>query len=309
MRAVLLLVALARLAHADVGVLVGGEPVMQAPVLSQVQGWLQDGGFRLVAAPLGTMVGTFTDCFVMEDMKCARGVFEAQSRADSLVFVRVDLIEGRDFTLTAYWFVKKHAASVEKRTCRTCDDAALHRTVAELMEPLSKRSGLGKGHLSILPGAAGVIVELDGVPLGTAPIERDLAPGPHELRFLRAGRSVGAASVTIRPGAAVELAVPREDTGEDTGEGASSRLVPALLLAGGVALVTSGAIALSYGQKGGPDEPYIYTNATEIGIGLAVAGTGAFVAGAILWMTASRTSRPTVALTSGGASVGWVGAF
>ena len=310
---ILALVAFARVAHADVGVVVAGEPLMQAPVMSQVQGWVQDHDYQLVGAPLGTVyANTFIDCFVIEDLSCARGVFEKQSRATSLVYVRVDMVAvqtTREITLTGYWFVRGRDPVQKKRSCPQCDDAGVGRSVDALMKDLLKASSSSKGQLKVTSTRPGVDVHVDKAKIGEAPIVRELAPGTHEVAFFQGDQQLASQRVALEPGGTVELAIPATaDDGRGVGP-ARSRALPAGLLAGGVIAAVAGSVFLYYGQLDGPDEPYVYTNATEIGAVLTIGGAASVILGSVLWFRAAPVGTPTVSLGRGGAQLGWAGAF
>src|SRR5262245_55351517 len=103
MRVLVLLAVLCSIARADtpVGVVVVGEPTKQKAVRSQLEAWLGQHGYTLVAAPLdGEGQKTLLNCFLIEDMTCARGTFEKRSKVDSLVFARVELTGNAELALT-----------------------------------------------------------------------------------------------------------------------------------------------------------------------------------------------------------------
>jgi hypothetical protein len=135
----LILVALAGTARADgngVGVAVAGEPTMQKAVQGHVESWLVKHRFATVSDALDTDTRTAVlNCLVIEDMACARAAVEKRAKAPNLVFARVDLVGGdqRELSITGYWFSKDRDAVAEKRWCRKCDDAALAKSVDELM--------------------------------------------------------------------------------------------------------------------------------------------------------------------------------
>src|SRR5205809_249691 len=107
---VIVLLLAARVAAADptVGAIVTGEPTLQTPVRGQIETWAREHHYVAVDRPLGEHAKTFIDCFVIEDIKCAHGVFEKQSTADGVFLVHVELIAGqtRELAFTGYWFVK-----------------------------------------------------------------------------------------------------------------------------------------------------------------------------------------------------------
>jgi hypothetical protein len=70
-----------------------------------------------------------------------------------------------------------------------------------------------------------------------------------------------------------------------------SRFVPPALIAVGVGALVAGSIALSYGAKRGPDEVFVYDNATSIGAPLAIAGGAALISGALTWLFDAKGER------------------
>ena len=116
--AVVSLAASARADAPDIGVVVsGGQPQLKP----HVQDWVRTKGYALVATPLGKdATNTFDNCFVLEDIKCARGVFDARARSASLIYVGVDAD-----AVTIYWFVKDRDPVGDKHPCAGCDVSAL----------------------------------------------------------------------------------------------------------------------------------------------------------------------------------------
>lgn len=120
--AVMLLVVVGAFASAradapDVGVIVVGEGALQTGVRRHVEDWVKKRGYVLVSTPLSKdATNTFDNCFVLEDIKCARGVFDARSRSASLVYVGVDA----DLTFTTYWFTKDQDPAGDKHPCPGC---------------------------------------------------------------------------------------------------------------------------------------------------------------------------------------------
>jgi hypothetical protein len=287
MRFVLPLLLLVRIAHADVGVVVSGDPNMQARVLDLVQRWLQGKQQEIVAGPLGDADTSLIDCFVMEDMSCAKQVFTSKSKATNVVFVRVNVgaAGSRDYQIAAYWFTRGKDPTSDKRTCSNCDDDALQATLAELMTALLNKGAGGNAHLKI-SGGANLTVKIDGTEIGAGPVDRELPPGSHDLVFLHDGDPVDIRRIDLESGAVLELQAPRLGD-RQSGYHGHSRLVPALLVAGGIAAAAVGGVFLYHGSLRGPDEPYIYTNATEIGLPLALAGAFAVGAGTSLFFAGS----------------------
>ncbi|HEY5946158.1 MAG TPA: hypothetical protein VIV40_11735, partial [Kofleriaceae bacterium] len=121
-----------------VGVVVTGEATVQPQVAAQLERWLHDHGREVVPGPLEPdAINTLIDCFVLEDLGCARGVVDTRSKSKAVVFTRAETTQNRDGTrdiaITGYWFQKDHDAIAERRNCRKCNDDTLHATVDELM--------------------------------------------------------------------------------------------------------------------------------------------------------------------------------
>jgi hypothetical protein len=121
-----------------VGVVVTGEATVQPQVAAQLERWLHDHGREVVPGPLEPeAINTLIDCFVLEDLGCARGVVDTRSKSRAVVFTRAETTQNpdgtRDIAITGYWFQKDHDALAERRVCTKCNDGTLHATVDELM--------------------------------------------------------------------------------------------------------------------------------------------------------------------------------
>jgi hypothetical protein len=277
------------------------------------------------------------NCFVIEDMPCARGVFEKRAHSSTLIYARVELQAKGSLALTVYWFVKDHDAAVDKESCKHCNDVQLTKTIDAALKTLAKSSALNKGRLQLTSKPDGVVVMLDGIRVGVTPIERDLDPGPHEVVLLQGGQQVGTKSVVIERGETAEVAIPvvvpkdptppKPITIEKTKvvektrvvvvekPQPPSRVLPGLLMLAGLATAAGGGVSIYYGQKKGPDEPWLYPNATRNGEILIGAGGAVFILGTIWFIARSGhaeekpPSAPAVSLTPGGATFGWAGVF
>jgi hypothetical protein len=127
-------VASARADAPDVGVVVVGEGALQKDVRHHVQDWVRARGYVMVAAPLSKdATNTFDNCFVLEDTKCARGVFDARSRSASLVYVGVDA----DLTFTTYWFTKDQDPIGDKHPCPGCTKEAWQKLLDDELGKLA----------------------------------------------------------------------------------------------------------------------------------------------------------------------------
>jgi hypothetical protein len=140
--AALLLVSIGGAARADdVGVVVSGEATLQPQLAAGVESWLRDHGHTVVPSPLvPEATNKLIDCFVIEDLGCARQVIEGQSKAPTVVFARVDVSprqDGtRDFTIVGYWIVNGHDPVAERRTCSRCTEQGMRETLGTLLVAL-----------------------------------------------------------------------------------------------------------------------------------------------------------------------------
>ncbi|HEX7701010.1 MAG TPA: PEGA domain-containing protein [Kofleriaceae bacterium] len=332
--ALAVLVATAGLAVAgpSVGVVVTGDPALQNKVRAQVTAWIQQHGFAVAAKPLSMdALKTLTNCFVIEDMTCARGVVEHQSTADFLVFVRADLVGGKrskEANLVAYWFLKDRDAVVDKRNCKPCANAVLAKTTTDLVAAIYDETALAKARLKIAD-PPGLVVMLDGVNVGVTPLEQDVPPGKHDIALVRDDATLGTVSLETKAGDVTDVKVPIKSpaavattppatgpspvvTSPSTPSVPPSRIIPGLLIVAGIGAVATGAVFVYYGHKNGPDDPLIYPSATKQGAIIAGVGGAVLITGLVLWWhgtAASSQNGPTAALTPGGTIVGWAGHF
>lgn len=293
----------ARAESEAVGVVVTGAPVggntsLQLDVTSHLEAWLRKHGHTIVPSPLSKdAVNTIANCFQLDDLKCARGVVEARSKAESVVFARIEPV-GKDLTFTTYWFVKGHEVISERRVCEQCSDEDWQALTDTMMKTLAQ-SQIETGKLSVESEPTGLILMIDNNEVGATPYEHELPVGKHSIALTNGGVIVARKDVEIREGKTKRLMI-------ETGVEHHSRLGPALLLGAGIALIGGGGISLYYGLQNGK---WSYPQATPVGIGLLAAGAGATIGGAILLFQTGRTAAPVAAVTSDSAYIGWVTRF
>lgn len=121
-----------------VGVVVTGEATVQPQVAAQLERWLHEKGREVVPGPLEPeAINTLIDCFVLEDLACARGVVDTRSKSRAVVYTRAETTQNpdgtRDIAISGYWFQKDRHVLAERRVCTRCNDESLHATVDELM--------------------------------------------------------------------------------------------------------------------------------------------------------------------------------
>lgn len=174
-------IALAGSARADtafderaVGVIVQGGGSLRGKVEGRIAKRLRRDGYTAVTDPLSSnALDTLANCFVLEDLACARGVIEARAKTPRLVFGRIDDSTG-EITIDVTWFSYGHEPVAAKASCTQCaaswpdhtDDLLARLTSAAEMpilpppeepdEPRKKPSRLW-GTLLVTAGAATLV--------------------------------------------------------------------------------------------------------------------------------------------------------
>jgi hypothetical protein len=298
----------------EVGVVVVGEATMQPQLAAQLEAWLQKHGHKLTPAPLPPdAINTLVDCFVIEDETCARKVVQARSKTNTIIFAKVDLKVGDDspertVTLSVFWFDKTREPLAERRYCERCTDVTLRSTADELMAALVALGGNAKtaGKVKISSTPAGAKVVIDGDAIGVTPLEYDLKSGSHKVTVSHADHREDSRDFTISSGETTTLDISLETSGR------SKKLVPAILLGSGAALLVTGVVLFALDEDHpapvGPQEP-TYRDTAPLGIGLAIGGAVVGGIGGYLLYRQKRSSAPVAAVTPNGATFGWAGSF
>jgi hypothetical protein len=312
----LVVLALAAPARAgdDVGVVVTGDSWMQPQLISQIESWLSQHGHTPVKSPLASeAINAINDCFVMGDQACARGVVEKVVSATSVVYARVDAhsngSDAPDLTLTAYWFVRGHAAVGERTTCQRCTDVSLRTTAEDVLKKLVGGGDLGHVHLKSAPPGATIMI--DGTAIGITPLDWDLPPGKHAIQMAKPGHKAGSRDVVVvsNKSELVVLTLAETDDGSGGGSGGGSRALPLGLMIGGGVALAAGAGLIVFSPKADADH-HFYTSTWQAGIGVAAGGAALAAVGAWLWFRSSEpTSAPVAAISRDGAYIGWHARF
>ncbi len=166
----LLVVAFAAPARADakpddstVGVIVQGGGSLRDKIEQHITKRVRREGYTAVDAPLGRdALNTISNCFILEDLVCARGVVEARGKTPRLIFVRID-DSGGTVSLSFTWFSRGHEPIPAKSSCSNCAGTWQDHTddlVSQLMSGAEMPIGNGpepepeiihKGHSRLLP--------------------------------------------------------------------------------------------------------------------------------------------------------------
>jgi len=136
--ALIALTCLARAARAgDVGVVTTGEPSLLPAVVKHFEKWLRKHGHTVNESPLSVdAINTLANCFTLDDLACARGVFDARAKTPTLVYVGV-AVNGKNVTFNVYWFDKGKDAVGERRVCERCEGNAWRGLTDKMLERLA----------------------------------------------------------------------------------------------------------------------------------------------------------------------------
>ena len=320
MRCALLSLALVALsataARADddvIGVVVIGDASLQPRITAYLEHWLAEHHHSVLATPLSTdAINTIANCLVVDDSKCARGVVDARSKAEVVLFTRAEIDKNKNVVINAFWFSKGHEAIGERRVCEKCIGENWHTAADQMMDALTSQT-FGKGHLHVESQPSGMIVLFDNVEIGLTPLDRDVPAGHHRVDLTHDGHHVGKRMVQIDANDTTDVLIkakPEESTSStDSGDG-NPRLLPAVVLGTGIVALGIGGVMLYYGSLGGDNQKYTYPDATPIGIGVMAAGVGATIIGGVLFYQAgNRTSAPVASVSRNGAFLGWATQF
>ena len=159
--------AVARAQH-EVGVVVTGDAMSQAPTSAMIKHWLEQHGRVLDPGALTPdAINQLSDCFVMDDSSCAAAIVAAQAHSQAIVFARIDA-SGKDRKISIYWLARGQPAGVQRSDCKQCSDDALQITVGAM--------------LSVLAGSAPAAA---AAPASPAVVHAEVAPpaqpAPHGL--------------------------------------------------------------------------------------------------------------------------------
>jgi PEGA domain len=320
MRAALMSIAVSALctttAHADddvVGVVVIGDSSLQPRVTAYLEHWLETRHHSVLASPLSTdAVNTITNCLVLDDQKCARGVVDARSKSEAVLFARAEISKDKSIVINAYWFAKGHESIGERRVCEHCIGENWHSAADQMMDALTAQT-FGKGHLHVESDPTGMIVLFDNVEIGLTPLDRDVPAGHHRVDLTHDGHHVGKRMVQVDANDTTDVLIktkPEPVEAEPGGSSNGSRLVPAIVLGSGIFALGVGGVLLYYGGLGGDQQKYTYPDSTPIGIGVMAAGLGATIIGGVLFYQAGKhNSAPVASVSHDGAYVGWITRF
>lgn len=168
------------IAHAQegVGVVVTGDATSQAPTSAMIKAWLEQHGRSIDSAALTPdAINQLSDCFVMQDLGCARQI-AAHAHAPTIVFARIEA-SGTDRKIAIYWFDKGREPTVQRSDCKQCNNDALNITVGAMLFTLAGATP-APAPPAATPAPASVTVEPSRVTT-SAPTTSPAATAAHGL--------------------------------------------------------------------------------------------------------------------------------
>ncbi len=288
----------------EVGTVIMGDAARHDEVTAHVTNWLRKRGHEVNDTPLrADAAQNLADCLAIDDQGCARGVIEKISANDSLVYAYVQSTGKRSVSVQMYWFTRGHEGASERRGCEKCSDAALDATLDDMLEALAKSSEM-TGRLVLRSHPEDLVALVDNNPIGQTPVERDLPAGKHKVVIMQGGERVGEGTVQIVKGETTKLTLTARNDDSTLAKVGSVALITA-----GFGLLVTAGVMISYGSKNGPNEMYVYDNAT--GIGLICGGVGLLgvVGGALVWPRSTQRTVPVASVGPAGAYLGFAGRF
>ncbi|MGE0550183.1 MAG: PEGA domain-containing protein [Kofleriaceae bacterium] len=316
---VLVLVALATTtAHAnDVGAIAVGEVPLgnRAGVAGAVEEVARDAGWTLAAGDIPVKEAmAVIDCkHDSQPWTCLPGTNPAKD-ARRMVLVWIHEQQGEDgspiLVITAKVVAGDQGTVIDQRFCERCTEDSLQKVVRELTKEVLKSSAVRSGRtvLSVKSTPAGAQVSLDGKPVGATDGSFNTYPGRHTIVVEKAGFHAERREVDTAEGSTQEVNVTMRSVDEATPAESGSRVVPAVVIGIGAAAIIAGSALFIMDEDPSRDGGKTYRDSAVPGVVVGVGGVVALGAGFYLWKRASR-STPTVALTNGGAAIGWAGRF
>jgi hypothetical protein len=258
-------------ASADIGVVVTGEATLQPQLLSHLESWLKRRGNSVFSSALEPdAINTLIDCFVVEDLNCARSVIEARAKAETIIYARVEVAPAdngmRDISIVGYWMQKGHDTMAERRACHHCTEKEMHGLADDLMLALAAQPPTGS-HVHVPPPA-----------------------------------TVGQAEPPTTAGAPAPLPVDDEQP--------SRVVPGVIIGVGLATAITGGVLfAIDQDPKPTGPQPQHITDTATAGVICVGAGVVAIGVGAWMWFHQGASSAPVASVSHDSAVIGWAGRF
>jgi hypothetical protein len=106
-------------------------------IASAASEWLSANDRTVIATPLdGQQSATLRDCFVIEDLGCARTIVDRHATADVIVYIAIAR-DKPELGVAMHWLVKHGPASSRSEACAGCTDAMVRDRVITSLAQLA----------------------------------------------------------------------------------------------------------------------------------------------------------------------------
>jgi hypothetical protein len=297
--------------------IMGGAAERQREIVGQtIEAAVRDAGWSLPAKPLTkSQSDSMLTCF---DAKPPASCIPAQLRIARVFVVTIENKQADNgapmvVLIGKALLIEPPSTAIRQQHCERCASNDLTAASAELAKIVLRDLALSAGTTiaEFRSEPEGAEIVLDGRRIGATNARFNTYPGKHVVRFEKPGYLAETREFTAEEDKSVPVAavLRPSNTGEPPIRPPPSKLVPGILFGASGVLLLTGVVGIYYGTKGDSDDKYRYPRALPIGISSAVVGVGAAGVGVYLLWKGSRSSAPTVGVTSGGAVLGWMGTF
>ncbi|MBX3157289.1 MAG: PEGA domain-containing protein [Deltaproteobacteria bacterium] len=200
--------------------------------------------------------------------------------------------------------------AVKQHFCEMCAADKLSQGSTDLAQELLREFSVQSGRTiasikSVPPGAQ---VFLDGRAVGVTDALFNTSPGEHVVVLEKPGFQREIRQLVLEEGRTAELSVRlRASDDRVRPPWRPSRVVPGIAIGAGAALLVLGGYGIYVG--GDTDDKFEHPRGRPVGVLASVVGAGAIGYGVYRLLRPSRRSGPTAAVQTGGAVLGWTGAF
>lgn len=300
----------------SVSVVTTGDAELQAIVAKHLEAWLRGHGHTVAPSLSAEATSTLLNCMVMDDQGCARGVVDAQAKAESVLYVQALASRTNNATVfNVFWFPKGKEPIGMRRACEECNADLMASSLAEMLGMILGASKLERGRLALRSRPEGMTVLLDNETIGVTPLEREVPAGEHTIVLMHRGQRVGERTLMVHADVTADILIPVTLPAESvttTREGRSPLLGGLVMGLGGAALVAGVALYVTSEEDDGTK--LFYRDTKPLGIGLAAGGAVVAGLGVWLWLRARGSdeepaSSPTVTITRDTGVIGWSRAF
>lgn len=301
---------------------------LQALVYGEVERELRAAGWELVPPLSDVESQSVSNCMSQpKPWQCMLFVVN-RMKIDRVIAVRVEVesvnAKQTQVALTGQLVLAATSAKLEQaRYCGACSDDEVRSYAAQVARMLLDERALlaSTTRLDIKSQPMGAEVRIDGQVVGITNNVFPTTPGEHEVEVSLRGFPAQRRTLVAVDGKAVaaELELRASPGGSgSTGEGGGAGLMPKLMVGTGAAAIAAGAVFLfvldedkrEYATQAEYEADPHYTDWGVPGVATMAAGAALAVTGGILWWRGAKSAtKPIVATTSSGVSLGLSATF